>query len=80
LNEAFKGSTKTFYSQEIEKWLRLNPRRFVSVYQSGKRFGNNKQAATGSTAANGCRAPGLFPNEKNISDHMISLWRQVTYT
>jgi hypothetical protein len=43
-----------------------NPGRFVTVYQTGKLFGKFKQAATGVTAANGCRATGLFLCDMNI--------------
>jgi hypothetical protein len=57
---------KTFYCQEIEELFRSNPGRCVTVYQIGKLFGKHKQAATGATAANGCRATGLFPRDTNI--------------
>jgi hypothetical protein len=66
LDKAFVGPPKTFYCQEIEKWLRLNPGRFVTVYQIGELFGKYKQAATGATAANGCRVTGLFLCDMNI--------------
>jgi hypothetical protein len=65
LDKAFMGPPKTFYGQEIKKWLRSNPGRFVTVHQTGKLFGYYKQAATGTTAANGCRATGLFPCDMN---------------
>jgi len=61
------GPLKTFYCQEIEKWLRSHPGRVVTVYQIGELFGNAyKRAATGKIAANGFRATGLFPCDKNI--------------
>jgi len=67
LDKAFMGPLKTFYSQEIEKWLRSHPGRVVTIYQIGKLFGNTyKRAATGEIAANGFRATGLFPCDKNI--------------
>jgi hypothetical protein len=66
LNKAFMGPTKTFYCREIEKWLRSNPGRFVNVYPVGKLFGNYKQAATGTSAANDCRATGLFRCDMDI--------------
>ena len=44
----------------------LHPGR-VTVYQIGELFGNaDKRAATGEIAANGFRAKGLFPCDKNI--------------
>jgi hypothetical protein len=60
------GPSKTLYRQEIEKWLRSNPGRFVTVNQIGKLFGKYKQAATGASEANGCRATDLFPCGMNI--------------
>ena len=66
LDKAFMGPLKTFYCQEIEKWLRSNPGRVVTVYQIGKLFGNAyKQAATGETAPNCFQVTGLFPCDKN---------------
>jgi hypothetical protein len=68
------GPPKTFCCQEIEKWLRSNPGRFVTVYQIGKLFRKYKQAATGVTAASGCRTTGLFPCDMNIfRPHNFSL-------
>jgi hypothetical protein len=66
LYKAFMGPPKTFYCQETEKWLRSNLGRFVTVYQICKLFVKYMQAATGATAANGCRVTGLFPCDMNI--------------
>jgi hypothetical protein len=60
LDKAFMGPPKTFYDQEIKKWLRSNPWSFVSLYQIGKLFRKYKQGPTDARAANGCRAKGLF--------------------
>jgi hypothetical protein len=43
-----------------------DPRRFVAVHQNGKLFRKYKQGVTGTTAANGCRATGLFLCDMNI--------------
>jgi len=69
LDKAFMGPLKKFYCQETEKWLSSHPGQVVTVYQIGELFGNaHKQAATGKIAdnANGFRAIGLFPCDKNI--------------
>jgi len=61
------GPLKTFCCQEIEKWLRSRPGRVVTIYQIGELFGNAcRQATTGKIVANGFRATGLFPCDKNI--------------
>jgi len=67
MDKAFMGPLKTFYCQEIEKWLCSHPGRVITVYQIGELFGNAyKQAATGEIAANGFWATGLFSCDKNI--------------
>jgi hypothetical protein len=67
LDKAFTRSLKTFYSQEIEKWLRSRPGRVVTFYQIGELFGNAyKRASTGEIMANGFQATGLFPCDKKI--------------
>jgi len=61
------GPLKTFYCQEIEKWLHSRPGRVVTFYQIGELFGNAyKRATTGEIAANGFLATGLFSCDKNI--------------
>jgi len=66
LAKAFMRPLKTFYCQEIEKWLRSHPGRVVTVYQIGELFGNAyKRAATGGIAPNGFRVTGLFRCDKN---------------
>jgi hypothetical protein len=67
LEEAFMGPPKTFYFQEIEKWLRSHRERIFTVYQIGEIFRNAyKRAATDEIAAKGFRTTGLFPCDKNI--------------
>jgi len=66
-DKAFMGPLKTFYCQEIEKWLRSRPGRVVAVYQIGELFGNAyKRAAAGEIETSGFRATGLFPRDKNV--------------
>jgi len=66
LNKAFMEPLKTFYCQEIGKWLRSNPGRVFTVYQIGELLGNaHKRTATGEIALNGFRVTGLFSCDKN---------------
>jgi hypothetical protein len=67
LNKAFMGPLKTLYCQEIEKWLLSHPGQVFTIYQIGELFGNAyKRAAAGMIVANGFRATGLFPCDRNI--------------
>ena len=67
LDKDFMGPLKTFYCQEIEKWLCSHPGRVVTVYQIGELFRSAyKRASTGEIAVNGSRATGLFPCDKNF--------------
>jgi hypothetical protein len=66
LDNAFFGPLKTFYCQEIEKWLRSNPGPVATVYQTGELFGSiHKRPAAGEIAGNGFWTTDLFPRDKN---------------
>ena len=59
LDKAFMGPLKTFYCEDIEKWLHSHPGQVI-IYQTGKQFGNAyKRAATGEIVANGFQATPL---------------------
>jgi hypothetical protein len=61
LDKAFMGPLKTFYCQDIEKWLRSHTGQVITVYQIGELFGNAyKRTAKGEIAANGFWVTGLF--------------------
>jgi hypothetical protein len=67
VDRAFTGALKTFYCQEIEKCLCSNPVGVVTLYQTGKLFGNaHKQAATGEIAPIGFWKRGFILCDKNI--------------
>jgi hypothetical protein len=74
LGKAFMEPLKTFYYQEIEKWLRSHPERVVTVYEISELFGNvYKRAATGEIAS-GRQASFLVTGTS--SDHTISFCPQ----
>lgn len=67
LDVAFMSPFKTYYTQEITNWLRLNPGRVVTGYQVGELFGKAYiKAATMDIAINGFRKAGMFPPDRNI--------------
>jgi hypothetical protein len=64
----FMGPLKTFYCQEIEKWLRSHPGRVVTVYQIGELFGSAYRELRQAS----------FLVTRTPSDHMIFLCPQKT--
>lgn len=71
LDVAFMSPFKTYYTQEITNWLRLNPGRVVTGFQVGELFGKAYiKAATMETAINGFKKTGTFPPDRNVfKDH-----------
>lgn len=67
LDIAFMSPLKTYCAQAIERWLRTNVGRIVTIYQVGELFGKAQlEAATAETAVNGFRKTGLFPCNRHI--------------
>lgn len=78
LDLAFMGPLKTYYSQEIENWLRNNPGRVVTSYQVCELLGKAYvRCATAEIAINGFRKSGIFPFNKHIfRDHDFAIHHQ----
>ena len=71
LDVSFMKPLSTFYTQEVEKWLRHNPGKVVTIYQVAELFGQAYiRAATSLTAVNGFRKTGIFPVNRDVfQDH-----------
>ena len=70
LDVAFMKPLSTYYNQECEKWLRMNPGRVITTFQIGSLFGSAYcRSATTEVAMNGFRKTGIQPlNEDVFSD------------
>lgn len=67
LDVAFMAPLSTYYSQEVEIFLRNNPGRVVTIYQISKLFGKaHLRAATPTNAINGFEKTGLFPSTSGL--------------
>ncbi|KAI4453984.1 hypothetical protein MML48_scaffold00007257 [Holotrichia oblita] len=79
LDLAFMGPLKTYYSQEIENWLRHNPGRVVTSYQICELLGKAYvRCATAEIAINGFRKSGILPFNRHIfRDHDFAIHHQV---
>ena len=71
LDVVFLKPLKTYYAQEIEKWLCNNPGRNVTPFLVCKLFGPAYiRAATMETSVNSFTKTGLFPGNRHIlQDH-----------
>lgn len=71
---------KTYYSREIQNWLKNNPTRNISPFQICKLFCPAYQkCATAEISANGFRKAGIFPFNRNIfseADFLIERQRE----
>ena len=62
LDLAFFKALKTYYSQNIDQWMRAHPGRAVTMYQVSQLFGPAyAKAVSVSVAINGFRKAGVFP-------------------
>lgn len=67
LDLSFFKPLKTYYSQNIDQWMRAHPGRAVTMYQVSQLFGSAyAKAASVSTAINGFRKSGLFPVNPDV--------------
>ncbi|KAG8223667.1 hypothetical protein J437_LFUL001775 [Ladona fulva] len=67
LDVAFMKPFKTYYNQEIQKWLSCNEGRIVTQYEVTKLMGKAYvRAATISNAISGFRATGIYPFDDSI--------------
>uniref|UniRef100_UPI00358F9432 tigger transposable element-derived protein 2-like n=1 Tax=Myxine glutinosa TaxID=7769 RepID=UPI00358F9432 len=71
LDVSFMTPLSTYYTQEVERWLRQHLGRCVTVFQLASLFGTAyRKSATAENAANGFRKTGIFPVNRNIfQDH-----------
>ncbi|XP_043228646.1 uncharacterized protein LOC122384902 [Amphibalanus amphitrite] len=67
LDVGFMKPLNTFYVQAIEKFLRQNPGRVVTLYQIARLFGEAYlKAATPATAINAFKKCGIFPIDMDV--------------
>ena len=67
LDVGFMFPLSKFYGQAIQKWLRNNPSRVVTVHQVGQLFGEAYlRAAAPSTAINAFRRTGICPCDRDV--------------
>jgi hypothetical protein len=71
LDVSFMRPLSTFYTQEVERWLREHPGRCVTIYQVAALFTEAYlKSATALNARNGFRKTGIFPLNRDIfQDH-----------
>lgn len=71
LDVSFFKPMSTYYTQAIETWMRTNPGRAVTQYQVSQLIKEAyERAATIGNIANGFRASGIWPINRNIfQDH-----------
>ena len=67
LDVAFMKPLSTYYTQEVECWMKRHPGRCVTVFQLANLFGvAYLKSATAQTAANGFRKTGIYPVNRNV--------------
>ncbi|KAK9675199.1 hypothetical protein QE152_g40554 [Popillia japonica] len=78
LDIAFMSPFKTYYSQQIEMWLKQNPGHIVNAFQICKLMcPAYLRSVTAAISANGFRKCGIYPLNRNVfADHDFLIERQ----
>ena len=67
LDISFVKPMNTFYSHEVEKWLRIHPGRVVTIHQVPSLFRHAYlRAACAITAVNGFKKTGIWPINRDV--------------
>ncbi|XP_061714528.1 uncharacterized protein LOC133523039 [Cydia pomonella] len=67
LDVSIMGPISTYYTQEVNMWLRNNPGRIVTQFQLARLFGSSYcKAATIQNAVSGYAKTGIFPTNRNV--------------
>ena len=82
LDLSFMSPFKTYYSHEIQMWLKQNPDRNVNAYQICKLMcPAYLKSATAEISANGFRKSGIWPcNRHQFADHEFIIEGQIERT
>lgn len=67
LDVSFMKPLSVHYTEELRKWLRMNPGKIVTLFQISTLFGSAFiQSATMKTAINGFQATGIWPTDRSV--------------
>lgn len=79
LDVSFYGPMKTYYYQEVSRWLKTHPGRIVTQYQISELFANAYgKAACVANAKSGFSKTGLWPINPNVIEDYLFAPAQTT--